>query len=55
MWSSCPQAMQLYTSAINEAEAPQHAPLMAQLHAERAKSALRLKQYDLCLKVPRAL
>lgn len=44
------QAVQLYTSAIDDADSPKHAPLTAQLHAERAKASLRLKEFDACLK-----
>jgi len=43
------KAVELYTSAIDEADSPRHAPLTAQLHAERAKASLRLKSFDACL------
>ena len=35
-----------YTEALTVADAPQHAPLSAALHAERGAARLRLKEYD---------
>ena len=39
-----------FTAALEEADAPQHAPLSASLHAERAAAQLRLKDFDAALK-----
>lgn len=39
-----------YTAALEAASAPQHAPLSATLHAERAATQLRLREYDTALK-----
>jgi len=39
-----------YTTALSLVDAPQHAPLCANLHAERAAAHLRLKAYDAALK-----
>lgn len=39
-----------FSSALEAAELPQHAPLSATLHAERASTSLRLQQYDHALR-----
>ena len=39
-----------YTEALSVADAPQHAPLSASLHAERGAARLRLKDYEQALK-----
>jgi len=44
------QALTLYTEAIDDSDAPKHSPLTAKLYSERAKAALRLKQFELCLR-----
>jgi len=38
-----------FSAALDAADAPQHAPLSASLHAERAAAQLRLKEYDAAL------
>ena len=43
-------AKEQYTEALNLVDAPPHAPLAANLHAERAAALLRLKEYDVSLK-----
>jgi len=43
-------AVELYTIAIDDSDSPKHAPLTALLYAERAKSSLRLKNFEACLK-----
>lgn len=43
------QAAQACTEALQTAEAPQHAPLCATLHADRAAAWLRLKNYSAAL------
>jgi len=39
-----------YSAALDVVDAPQHAPLSASLHAERAAAHLRLKDYESTLK-----
>lgn len=43
-------AVQEYTHALEAAEAPQHAPLAANMHAERAAARVRLHEYEGALK-----
>jgi len=43
-------AVQEYTHALEAAEAPQHAPIAANMHAERAAARVRLHEYEGALK-----
>lgn len=43
-------AREAYSQALNIADAPQHAPLSATLHAERGATALRLRDFEAALK-----
>ena len=43
-------AVQEYTHALEVADAPPHAPLAANMHAERAAARVRLHEYEEALK-----
>jgi len=44
------EAVDAYTLALGVAGAPQHAPISASMHAERAAARLRLHDFEACLK-----